>query len=218
MGSLEFISRQASDYWHAAIDPLHALTWQTGTLFLMIVLALALATTWIVSISWIWPWSRKAVAQATIRQTAHTYKEPPDYLRFHRLAESLKSNMPAVVRARNRDLERYYVVTLVEHKKRAVVLYRELKLQCPMGGKYQTHRGEIQLDESLLAQVRAENSSIDDDEPDTAVGGLYDVYIRRVQWYDVRHWLLHPNREIRIVIWVTIITTTLPMLLGVLFN
>jgi len=44
------------------------------------------------------------------------------------------------------------------------------------------------------------------------------VFVRPVQWYDVRHWLQHPNREIRIVIWVTIITTTLPVLFDLLFK
>jgi hypothetical protein len=44
----------------------------------------------------------------------------------------------------------------------------------------------------------------------------YNVYIRPVLWYHVRHWLTHPNREIRIVVWVTSITTSAPLLIEII--
>jgi hypothetical protein len=210
-------------YWCDAVEPLHQLTWQTSTLLLMILLFAALIATWLLSISWIWPWNRPLIAGALIKPAAHTYKDhlrlsTSDYLRFHRLKEGASMNDKAVVHARTRDLDRYYVVTIVERDKRKVVVYRELRLQCPMAGRYQTQREEIQLDESLLTHVRFENGNVEDDEPGTPVAGRYNIYVRRVRWYDVRHWLQHPNREIRIVIWVTIITTTLPTLLQLLFD
>ncbi|MBL8545675.1 MAG: hypothetical protein JNL81_04380 [Hyphomonadaceae bacterium] len=209
--------------WHAAVDPLHLLTWQTAALFAFLILSAALIATWLLSISWIWPWTRPLIAAGAIKPGAHTYKDhvrlsTADYLRFHRLGEGASKTAAAVTNARQRDLEHYYVVTIVERQKRKVVVYRELKLQCPMGGKYQTSTNEVQLDEALLTQVRFENGNVEDDEPDTPIAGTYDVYVRRVRWYDVRHWLLHPNREIRIVIWVTLITTTVPMLRDLLFG
>lgn len=82
---------------------------------------------------------------------------------------------------------------------------------------------KIQLSTDDLTTVRLKNGHPDDDDDlnsegrPNPVSGRYDVYIRPVRWYDVRHWLLHPNREIRIVVWVTIITTMFPMLLGYLF-
>jgi hypothetical protein len=218
-----FAERALTGYWQAAVGPLHALTWQTFTLGVMILLAAALVATWLLSISWAWPWTKPLVKAGAIKAGPHTYKDhlrlsTVDYLRFHRLKEGASMNDPAVQRMKTRDLERYYVVTIVERQKRKVVSYQEMKLQCPMGGRYQTQPNEIQLDEALLTQVRFENGNVEDDEPGTPISGAYDVYVRNVRWYDVRHWLLHPNREIRILIWVTLITTTLPTLLDVLFR
>jgi len=70
----------------------------------------------------------------------------------------------------------------------------------------------------VLTEIRLNNGFEEDDNPESEIVGQYDVYIRKVRWYDIRHWLLHPNREIRIVIWVTLITTTLPVLLDILFG
>jgi|GEM_PF-2701080 len=210
-------------YWRSAVEPLHNLTWQTFSLLAMSLLTAALIATWLLSISWIWPWTKPLVRVGGIKAAPHTYKDhlrvsTADYLRFHSLKEGAGMNDPAVQRKRAHDLDHYYVVTIVERQKRKVVIYREMKLQCPMGGRYQTQQNEVQLDEALLTQVRFENGNVEDDEPGTPVAGQYDVYLRRVRWYDVRHWLLHPNREIRIVIWVTLITTTVPTLLDVLFG
>lgn len=210
-------------YWRAAVEPLHALTWQTFSLIAMLGLFAALVATWLLSISWIWPWTKPLVKAGAIKSGPHTYKDhlrlsTADYLRFHKLREGAGLSDPSVQRMRTRDLDHYYVVTVVERGRRKVVVYRELKLQCPMGGRYQTQSNEIQLDDALLTQVRFENGNVEDDEPGLPVAGQYDVYVRKVRWYDVRHWLLHPNREIRIVIWVTLITTTMPTLLDVLFG
>jgi hypothetical protein len=92
-----------------------------------------------------------------------------------------------------------------------------MKLQFA-SGRYSVQDGAVQFDEESLNAIRVGNSSDADDEAGADIVGTYDVFIRRVQWYDVRHWLTHPNREIRIVIWVTIITTLLPMLKDVLFG
>ena len=213
----------AFDYWCEAVEPLRNLGWETATLLLMLLLLAALIATWLLSISWIWPWNRPLIAGAQIKSGAHTYKDhlrlsTADYLRFHRLKEGASMNDKAVINARTRDLDRYYVVTIVEKDKRKVVVYRELRLQSPIGGRYQTQPDEIQLDEALLTHVRFENGNVEDDEPGTEVAGRYQVYVRRVRWYDVRHWLQHPNREIRIIIWVTIITTTVPALLQMIFK
>ena len=212
-----------TSYWRAAVEPLHDLTWQTFSLLAMALLSAALIATWLLSISWIWPWTKPLVRAGVIKSGPHTYKDhlrlsTADYLRFHGLKAGASMNDPSVQRKRTHDLDHYYVVTIVERQKRKVVIYKELKLQCPMGGRYQTLPNEVQLDEALLTQVRFENGNVEDDEPGTPVAGQYDIYVRGVRWYDVRHWLLHPNREIRIVIWVTLITTTVPTLLDVLFG
>jgi hypothetical protein len=121
-----------------------------------------------------------------------------------------------------KEMKGHFVVTIVESKSRRVCVYREMHLQfVQRRGAVET--GKIQLAADDLTAIRRKNGYTDDDGesgPDglVLVEGTYDIYIRPVRWYDVRHWLLHPNRDIRIVVWVTLITTSFPMMLDFLFN
>lgn len=207
-------------FWHAAVDPLHQLGWPTLALFLIIALLIALIATFLLRHSWVW--SPPTFAGVKIKRNAHTYRDhlrisPDDYLAFHRLNVALNIEGEEAKKFIRRDSDRYYVVTIVEQGKRLPLVYKELRLQVPSrGGRVQ--KGVAQLDLDVLTDVRLNNGYEEDDENGTDIMGAYNVYVRRVRWYDVRHWLLHPNREIRLVIWVTLITTTVPVLLDLLFG
>ncbi|MEQ1812396.1 MAG: hypothetical protein ABL889_20880 [Terricaulis sp.] len=215
------VLRDAGDgYWHRAVDPLHALGWETFWLFVAIILLVSLIATVLLRYSWVW--SAPTIANARIKSAAHMYQNnlrvsPEDYLALHKVNSKLSFESEQVKSLLRKDSSRYYVITVVENGKAKALIYRELLLQIA------TRRGRaapglVQLDQQLLTDVRLGNGYEEDDAENTEIIGTYDIYIRRVRWYDVRHWLLHPNREIRIVVWVTLITTTLPVLLDVLFR
>lgn len=212
------LMRVASEYWRAAVDPLHHLAWQTFSLFALMLLTVTLVATLLLRYSWVW--SKPAIRDARVKAAPHMYQEhlrisPEDYLSLHRMKLNFESD---TVRAFvQRDSPRYYVVTIVEHGKPRALVYKEMRLQMPTR-KGRAAPGAVQLDDISLTAVRLSNASEDDDEAGSEVRGQYDVYIRQVRWYDVRHWLLHPNREVRIVVWVTLITTTLPTILQMLFG
>jgi hypothetical protein len=221
---LEQIQSGASAFWFDAITPLHGLSWQTGVLFLgLLVGALAIAG-WIMRVSWRFPGAKPAIAGAQIKPNHHAYADHlrvslPNYLSFHGLSAETKLNSTVLDRYIKADAQRFYVVTIVESSKRKPVLYKELRLHMPVGNRWRPNPDHVQLDQAALTEVRLANGFDDDDDPQSGVvSGLYDIYIRQVRWYDIRHWLTHPNREIRIVLWVTIITTTLPTFIDVLFG
>lgn len=213
----------AAAFWTAAVDPLHKLSWQTGVLFAGIVAAAALLSYWVLRYSWRFA-RQPTIAGVVIRPAAHTYADHirvglADYLAIHGLDPSLKQSAQAVQAKLKADVANYYVITLVETSKRREVFTRELRLNLPNGNRWKPQAKQLQLDETLLTHVRFNNGLEEDDSPDAErIAGTYDVYIRRVRWWDIRHWLTHPNREIRIVIWVTLITTTLPTVIDLLFG
>ena len=118
----------------------------------------------------------------------------------------------------------HFVVTITHTEKdkprnklrQFVVAYRELRLWSPQGKNVEP--GFIKLDEDCLKELRIRNEYAFDDRDGSDVLGQYNIYLRAAQWYDVRHWLLHPNREIRIAVWVTMITTLLPPMVDQLFG
>jgi hypothetical protein len=215
------VLQEAGDtYWHRAIDPLHRLTWETFSLFVVIVLFVLLVAT--VLIRYSWTWSKPAIRDARIKSAAHMYQDnlrisPEDYLAFHGLQSKLSFDSEQVKGLLKKDSSRYYVVTIVESGKARALIYRELLLQVATR-RGRAGPGSIQLDQQLLTDIRLGNGYEEDDVEGADIISKYNIYLRRVRWYDVRHWLLHPNREIRIVVWVTLITTTLPVLLDVLFG
>ncbi len=215
---LNGLSQAAFENWTAAVDPLHRLTWQTFVLLGSIVLVAAGFASLLMRYSWVW--SAPTIKGAKIKNAAHMYQShlrmsPEDYLALKKLKLNFESDQAKAFV--NRDAANYYLVTIVEQGKPKALVYQELRLQMPTR-KGRAAKGFIQLDDSSLTAVRLGNVSEDDDESGTEIKGTYDVYVRRVRWFDLRHWFLHPNREIRIVVWVTLITTTLPVLLDLLFG
>lgn len=209
-----------NSYWHRAIDPLHRLTWETFSLFVAAILVVALIARVLIRYSRFW--SEPTIKGARIKRASHNYAgnlriSPEDYLSFHGLNTSLSFESDQVKALLRKDSSRYYVVTIVETGKARALVYKELLLQVATR-RGRAAQGSIQLDQQLLTDVRLGNGYEEDDAEGADIISTYNVYIRQVRWYDIRHWLLHPNREIRIVVWVTLITTTLPVLLDVLFG
>lgn len=118
---------------------------------------------------------------------------------------------------RAEETSRHYVVTIVERTQKRVVLYKEM-IVGPGRKKGGVNPAFIQLGQEDLSHVRLNNGHDDDDLPDAEISGDYDVYIRKVRWFDIRHWLLHPNREVRIAVWVSLLTTALPTAKDLLFG
>lgn len=228
MDTTEFaraVEATVQGYWVRAVGPLHNLTWETLSLFAMLAIGAALIATLLIRYSWFW--SRPLLKDAEIKFGAHLYQDnlrvsPEDYLAFHRLSKDLSFDSDAVRERLKKDASKYYLVTIVEKGRPIALVYKEMRLQVPRrNGRVAS--SAVQLDETSLTEVRLGNSQPDDDDSTqqpspSYLTGKYEIYIRPVRWYDVRHWLLHPNREIRIVVWVTLITTTLPVLLDLLFG
>lgn len=215
----------AQSYWQRAVGPLHNLGWETLSLFAILILSAALVATMLVRYSWIW--SKPALRGATIKFGPHLYQDnlrinPEDYLEYHKLNKSLSFESDVVRKLVQKDASKYYLVTIVEKGRPIALVYREMRLQVPRrNGRVQPNT--LQLDADSLSLVRLGNSQPDDDDVTQSpapefLNGTYNVYVRPVRWYDIRHWLLHPNREVRIVVWVTLITTTVPVLLDLLFG
>ncbi len=220
----ETIQRFGIAFWHAATDPLGYLSVETGVLFALIVLIVWLITLF-VSIA-TWRFSRPKIETSTVMTTHHFSDgalglSPEDYIRaFARRPDDVLARNPArAARIRwcegreKKERFSYFVVTIVERESatnRIVgrpVLFKELRL---WRKTKPLTEGFIHLDASCLREVREHNESGYDDEDGTDVAGTYDVYIRRVGVLDVRHWLVHPNREIRIAVWVTLISIFVP--------
>jgi hypothetical protein len=117
----------------------------------------------------------------------------------HHLKTKLEKNL-------NQDrLNQWYVVEIHENGKR--LLRREMRVRARARGYAQ---GDASLDQSLIEIIRAKNESVEDDDFEGGgVEGCYDVTFRKVKWYDLGHWLTHPNRDIRLGLWVAIIATTI---------
>ncbi|MEQ1812409.1 MAG: hypothetical protein ABL889_20945 [Terricaulis sp.] len=224
-GLTQTLDAAAKGYWERAVGPLHNLTWETLSLFAILLLSVALIATVLIRYSWVW--SKPVLREATIKFGSHLYQDnlrlnPDDYLAYHNLSKDLSFDSDAVKKRMQRDASRYYLVTVVEKGRPIALVYREMRLQVPRrNGRVSPN--SLQLDETSLTEVRLGNSQPDDDDATQQpapqhLAGSYNIYIRPVRWYDVRHWLLHPNREIRIVVWVTLITTTVPVLLDLLFG
>lgn len=205
---------------HNASEPLRHVTWETGALLVLATVALASVGAWVMAYSW--RFRKPTLTGAKVKPAAHTYEDhirlsSEDYLAFHKLAPTLKREDALYEKRLRDDAGRYYVVTVVEAKRNVVIFQREMRLNVPFGNRWKNQPGVIQLDTSGVTEVRRLNGYEEDDDLNSGViVGDYNVYIRPVRWYHVRHWLTHPNREIRIVVWVTIITTSVPLLIEII--
>ena len=192
-GWLDDAQRAWGAYYRAAVDPLHGLTWQTGSLFLTVLLSAALIALWIARASW--RFSKPTYSAIRIRRAPHTYKDhvrvsPRAYMNFHGRSAQTSVTSDVVKSDRAKDASRYYVVTVVEDGALLPLVSKEMHLHFAMG-KYTVPEGFAQFDDSALSDIRLNNSSADDDELGTEIAGSYNIYIRKVRWWDVRHWLAH---------------------------
>jgi hypothetical protein len=220
------IENAALVYWREAVEPFHQMGWQTGTFLLVVFLVVTLTITWIMRISHL---VRKAkIAGAKIVAGPHTATGDiglsfDDYIRaMADRPEALLASLPTQTAKRQwcvdtmrRERPRHFVVTIVDQQARNIVLYKELRVWAKAAA---LPPGQMQLDSDCLQEVRRTNAYPEDDLSGSELQGTYDVHIRRPRWYDIRHWLLHPNREIRIAIWVAIITTFVPLGIGAIFS
>jgi hypothetical protein len=209
--------------WQAGLGQIRNLNWQAAIVLLSILILASLLATWVLRISW--RFRKPTLVKREIKPNAHLYT---DHLRLSKadaafLLETDSNQAGAIIADRMANEKKgHFVITIVESTSRRVCVYREMHLQY-VQRRGAVDSGKIQLAADDLTAVRRRNGYTDDDDESgpegiVLVNGTYDVYIRSVRWFDIRHWLLHPNREIRIVVWVTIITTLFPMLLGYLFD
>jgi hypothetical protein len=221
VGDTVGVAQQAlNNYWRLAVEPFHHVTWQTLSLFAVFLLVGMLFGAVVLRYSWIF--SKPKFADVIIKHVPHTVAghlrlSPPDYLKFHGLSPMLSVEDQRLTDRINKDVARYYLVTVVEKGKRKPLLYKEMRLHvATRRGRVQ--QNAVQFDQEDLTAIRLNNGYEEDDQPDTDLVGSYNVYVRRVRFYDVRHWLMHPSREIRTLVWVTLITTTIPTILDLLFG
>ncbi|WP_341197356.1 hypothetical protein [Hyphomonas chukchiensis] len=102
--------------------------------------------------------------------------------------------------------DRYFVVQFQEGGRE--ILRTELQLQVPWKG---FEANCIRLDAETLSRLKAGTESKVDDGTGDSVGadGMFDLFVREVRWWDLRHWLFHPSREIRLAIYVALFAAAL---------
>lgn len=98
---------------------------------------------------------------------------------------------------------------LVQFRENGGQLFRkELKIRA---GWRMINYFEFRTDPDTLKTLKARSASDEDDDTVSSVGaiGEFDIFVRSIKPWDVRHWLHHPNREIRIGLWVAMFAATL---------
>lgn len=227
------ITRAGEEFWDAGTEPLRHLTIQTGLLLALIILAMWLLALFVRSATWRF---RKPVARGLqVVTTFHTNTgsvalSPEEYIRAFAKKNAdafLEQNTSQTARLKwgaekhKKVHNDYFVVTLVECAPGTArwlgtpVMTRELRIWRKSNPPKE---GYLQLDVASLREVRDHNNSSVDDIDGTEVDGTYDLYLRKVSVFDIRHWLVHPNREIRIALWVTIISMVVPVIFDALFG
>lgn len=101
---------------------------------------------------------------------------------------------------------RYFVVRF--HEGGQTLFSQELKI---IAWPYRLNPNEFQLDPATLSRLKTGSVSKLDDELDAKYGadGTFDIFFRKVRWWDLRHWLNHPAREIRYALYVAIFAAAL---------
>jgi len=91
--------------------------------------------------------------------------------------------------------KRYFIVEFREAGRR---VYRGEARLLPVWQRTQSH--EIRLDPGTMAALKKGSASVLDDDTDNSVGvdGVFDLFARNIRWWDIRHWIFHPDREVRI--------------------
>lgn len=107
----------------------------------------------------------------------------------------------------NEEHENVYFLVIFREAGRTV-LKREVRI-APVWVR--TSENEVRADAETMRLLKKGSSSLLDDDTDDSVGvnGIFDVFVRPVRWWDVRHWIFHPNREVKIGVRVAIFITAL---------
>jgi len=151
-------------------------------------------------------------------QTANTpYGATPEVrtlrLNPHAMASALNepgfetlSKTEAAAKLNEKYGHRYFVVQFREGGRK--LFSKELKISAWWRNLKET---EFQVDPETLAQIKTGSASKEDDELGNSYGadGTFDIFFRKVRWWDLRHWLNHPAREIRYAMYVAIFATAL---------
>lgn len=146
----------------------------------------------------------------------------------HAMAKALKepgyealSKTDAAAKLNRKYGHRYFVVQFREGGRK--LFSKEMKVVAWWRNLSEV---EFQLDPETLTQLKTGSASKEDDELGDSYGadGAFDIFFRKVRWWDLRHWLNHPAREIRYALYVAIFAASLEYsgdiveLLGVLFR
>ncbi len=171
------------------------------------------------SIVWIVRWPNRFENQRQILKVKTPYGASPENrtMRLHPLAmanalkergyeDLAEKKREAAKKLNEKYSDRYFVVTIREGGR--TLVSKELKV---IAWPYRVDKEEFQLDPDTLAKLKIGSASKLDDELGDRYGadGEFDVFFRKVRWWDLRHWLNHPAREIRYAIYVAFFATAL---------
>ncbi|MDJ0922848.1 MAG: hypothetical protein QNI84_17100 [Henriciella sp.] len=146
------------------------------------------------------PYGAAPVAR-TIRMNPHAFAKAIGEKGYDTLTRT-----EAAKKLNERYGERYFVCRFIENG--STLFRRELKIQA---WHIMLKETEFRLDPETLDMLKKGSASKDDDELDDTYGaeGSFDIFFRKVRWWDLRHWLNHPAREIRYALYVAIFAATL---------
>lgn len=107
----------------------------------------------------------------------------------------------------NEKYENEYFIVLFREEGRTIAR-RELRMVA-VWQKTQEH--EVRTDpETMRILKKGSSSPLDDDTDDSfGVDGVFDMFVRPIRWWDVRHWFFHPNREVKIGVRVAVFITAI---------
>jgi hypothetical protein len=177
--------------------------WQINVWHLLVGLVVALVVSMITSV--IFRYKRLDTHFVTHSLTApHRAIDGAKTIKLHpsRMVElldqkDLKNMGPAAatLKLNERFAKHYFIVEFREAGRR---VYRGEAKLLPVWQKTQTH--EIRVDPVTMAALKKGSASDQDDDTDDTVGvdGLFDLFARKIRWWDIRHWIFHPDREVRI--------------------
>lgn len=116
-------------------------------------------------------------------------------------------NFIQTAQALNERFEKEYFLVRFQEKG-GQLFSKELKIRA---GWKQINYIEFRTDPETLKTLKAKSASDEDDDTETNEGaiGEFDIFARTIKPWDFRHWLHHPNREIRIGLWVAMFAATL---------
>ena len=100
----------------------------------------------------------------------------------------------------------YYLVLFREGGR--TIARRELRLAAQWRN---LKEHEFRTDPITMQILKKGSSSPLDDGTDNSVGvdGVFDVFVRKIRWWDIRHWVFHPNREVKMSVRVAVFIAAL---------